>query len=510
MEAISKNPFGLTMKTAFKGRLSFILLLIGLLVAGCVSVERSLVSGRKRAYGYTWQQEVQIGREADQSIIVQYGLYEDKDMEAYITRLGQELLAVSHLRREDTPPEMKNTPFTFRLLDSPVVNAFALPGGYVYITRGLLAHLENEAQLAVVLGHEIGHVVGRHASKRAAAQQFGQLAVIAGAVGAQTILGGIAAEQVLNTAGTAAGLLFLSYGRDDERESDRLGVEYAALKGYQSGEGARFFRSLKRLSERAGQSIPSFLSTHPDPGEREVTIQRLAQEWAQKVSMSRVEEDTYLVQIDGIVLGDDPRQGYVENGIFYHPTLTFQFPVPSGYTVINQPSQVALVAEDQKAIMVFTIATDVKSAADAGTRFAAQEGITVLDQGADRVNGLPAYDVVATATDQQGVEYKLINRYIEYGGNVYSFLAYTTAGAFDAYRRGFFNTLDGFRRLTDSQKINVSPTRLKIVTTNRSGPFRSFLPANMPRGITADELAIMNQVTLDEQIPRGKKLKLPA
>ena len=490
-------------------RLSVITILVGFLLAGCVSVDRSLVSGRKRAYGYTWAQEVQIGKESDQAIITQYGLYDDPEMAAYVDKLGQELLAVSHLRREDTPAEMRNTPFTFRLLDSPVVNAFALPGGYVYITRGLMAHLENEAQLAVVLGHEIGHVVGRHASKRAAAQQFGQLAVIAGAVGAQSVLGGNAGEQVLNTAGTAAGLLFLSYGRDDERESDRLGVEYSALEGYESGEGSAFFRTLKRLSDQAGQSIPSFLSTHPDPGERELTIQRMASEWEQQVPMNRVEADALLAQVDDIVLGDDPRQGYEENGMFYHPTLKFQFPVPSGYTVINQPSQVALVASDQKAITVFTIASDVANAADAGAKFAAQEGITVLERKAVSINGLTGYDVLATAADQQGAEYKLATRYIEYGGNVYSFMAYSAASTFDNYQRAFYNVLDGFRRLSDQSKINVSPTRVNVITTTRSGTFQSFLPNPLPRGVTADGLAILNQVTLDENIPRGAKLKLP-
>ncbi len=486
-----------------------VFLMIAVLGTGCVSVETSLISGRRRAYGYTWQQEVQLGREADQSIIVQYGLYDDDELETYIDALGQDLLAVSHLRRADTPEEMRNTPFTFRLLDSPVVNAFALPGGYIYVTRGLLAHLENEAQLAVVLGHEIGHVVGRHTSIRAANQQFGQLAVIAGAVGAQGIFGGDAGQEFLNVAGTAASLLFLSYGREDEREADQLGVEYAALDGYQSGEGSAFFRSLKRISEKAGSSLPGFLSTHPDPGERELTIQRLASEWEQKVQMDRVETDAYLAQVDGIVVGDDPRQGYTESGVFYHPTLRFQFPVPSGYQVINQPSQVALVEANQKALMVLTIASDVSSAQDAGVKFAAQEGITVIDQGATRVNGLSAYDVLATAFDDQGAEYQLVARYIEYSGTIYSFLSYTTRSAYSSYQSAFYQTLDGFRPLTDRSKIDVNPNILDVITTNRSGTFQSFLPANLPDGFTPEDVAIINQVNLNDTIPGGAKIKIP-
>ena len=486
-----------------------LVILLSLPMTGCVSLEESLVSGRKRAYGYTWQQEVQIGQESDQAIVAQYGLYDDPELAAYVTRLGEELLAVSHLRRDDTPAEMKNTPFTFRVLDSPVVNAFALPGGFVYITRGILAHLDNEAQLAVVLGHEIGHVVGRHGSKRAASQQFGQLGVIVGAAVAQGVLGGTAGQDVLESGGTGVGLLFLSWGRDDERESDRLGVEYSALTGYQAGEGSEFFRSLKRMSANSGSSIPNFLSTHPDPGERELEITRMASTWEQQVTMNKLNRNPYLDLIEDMIVGNDPRQGYTEGNAFYHPTLKFQFPVPSGYQVVNQPTQVVLVEPNQKAIMVFSIASDAGSAQEAGSNFAAQEGISVLQQGSTNVNSLRAYDVLANATDQQSNEFQLVSRHVEYGGNVYSFLSYSAKTDFDSYKSAFYSTLDGFRRLTDQNKINVSPTRLNIVTTSRNGVFSSFLPDPLPKGFTAEDIAIINQVELTDQIPRGAKLKIP-
>lgn len=486
-----------------------LVILLGMPLAGCVSMEQSLVTGRKRAYGYTWQQEVQIGQESDQAIVAQYGLYDDPELSAYVTRLGEELLAVSHLRRPDTPEEMRNTPFTFRVLDSPVINAFALPGGFVYITRGILAHLDNEAQLAVVLGHEIGHVVGRHGSKRAASQQFGQLGVIVGAAVAQGVFGGTAGQDVLETGGTGVGLMFLSWGRDDERESDRLGVEYSAMKGYEASEGSEFFRSLQRLSAQSGQSLPNFLSTHPDPGDREQEIKRMAANWKQQLTMNKTNENEYYNLIEDIVVGNDPRQGYTEGNMFYHPTLKFRFPVPSGYQVVNQPTQVVLVEPNQNAIIVFSIASDVNSAQEAGTNFASQEGISVIQQGTASVNGLSAYDVLANATDQQSNEFQLISRHVEYGGNVYSFLSYSAKDNFDTYQTAFYSTLNGFARLTDQSKINVSPTRLDIVTTTRSGPFNSFLPNPLPRGFTELDLAIINQVEVNEQIPRGAKLKIP-
>src|SRR5690606_24269632 len=142
---------------------------------------------------------------------------------------------------------------------------FALPGGYIYVTRGLMAHVQNEAQLAVILGHEVGHVAARHASKRAFQQQLGTIGLIGGAIGGELL--GLPGGQILEAGSTITQLMFLSYGRDDERESDLLGVEYAALNHYEAAEGAHFFETLKRISESAGQEIPSFLSSHPDPGE---------------------------------------------------------------------------------------------------------------------------------------------------------------------------------------------------------------------------------------------------
>ena len=479
-----------------------------MLLTGCFSVEQNLVSGRKRAFGYTWAQEVQIGQEADPQIVAQYGLYDDEAVADYVTRLGQELLEVSHLRRPDTPAQMANTPFYFRVLDSPVVNAFALPGGYIYVTRGLLSHLQNEAQLAMVLGHEIGHVVGRHSSKRAATQQIGQLLTVGGALGAQAVLGGNAAQEVLNTGGTAVGLMFLSYGRDDERESDRLGVEYAAIEGFKSGEGAHFFRSLQRIQQKSGQSIPSFLSTHPDPGEREVTIQRLAEDWAQRVEMNRVGMEDYLDIVNGLTVGDDPRQGYVENGYFYHPVMKFQFPVPSGWQVINEPTRVVLVGPEQAAVTVFTLAQDANTAQAAGEAFAGQEGLTVIEQGNTRTNGLAAYNVLATAVSEQQ-EYQLLARYVELGGTVFSFQSFTLKTSFDTHSNDMYRSSNGFAQLNDRSKIDVQPTSMAIVPAPRSGTFQSFLPAQMPRGFEPIDFAIMNQVNLDTQIPRGYPLKLP-
>ncbi len=477
-----------------------------LFVEGC-AVSTNPVSGRRRFYGYSWAEERRIGQEADRQIIAQYGLYDDPALAAYVDSLGQVILAHSHLRRPNTPKEFRETPFVFRVLDSPVVNAFALPGGYVYVTRGLLAHLNNEAQLAVVLGHEIGHVAARHASQRAFELQLGQVALLGGAVLGQEVLG-LPGGDVLQLGGAVAQLLFLKYSRDDERESDRLGVEYAVRAGYDAAEAAAFFQSLKRLGEQSGASLPSFLSTHPDPGEREQSIRALTARWMQEVgSASRVNQAVYYTRIKGIVLGEDPRQGYVADGAFYHPTLRFWFPLPTDFQVINQPSQVLLVEKGQQAALVLTLASE-PSAAEAAQAWAGQKGLTVLDRGSERVNGLTAVYVVAEGQTSEGQTVRVLRYFIEHEGRVYSLAGYTLAAQYARYRPTFLQVMRGFAPLRDPARLRVEPIALVIRPAERTAPFRALLPP-LPEAFSPEMVAIMNQVELEAIVQAGTPLKLP-
>src|SRR5688572_4198753 len=163
------------------------LALITIILVACVT-ERSPVTGKRRAYGFSWAQELKMGQEADKQVIQEFGLYNDPELQAYVQRVGQGVLSKSDMRDADAPELYRNSPFTFRVLDSPVVNAFAIPGGYVYVTRGLLTHLDNEAQLSVVLGHEIAHVAARHSARQAFKAQLGQLGLMAGAIIGSTVL----------------------------------------------------------------------------------------------------------------------------------------------------------------------------------------------------------------------------------------------------------------------------------------------------------------------------------
>ncbi|MFB6279109.1 MAG: M48 family metalloprotease [Salinibacter sp.] len=488
-----------------------LLLLLVSVSTGCVSTGINPVSGNTRAYGYSWQEEVKMGKKADKQIQNQYGVYEDKELQKYVDKVAQKVLAESHIRRPDTPKKFRTTEFEFRVLDSPVINAFALPGGYVYVTRGLMAHLNNEAQLAVVLGHEIGHVEARHASQQAARKQFTRGLLVGGAVLGQATLGGNVGRQVLNLGGTAAQLLSLSYSRDNERESDRLGVEYAVRAGYDAAEGAAFFGSLERVQEQAGQSIPTWKSTHPDPGARKRTIPKLAKKWEARVKepATMVNQEAYYSALENIVLGKNPRQGFAEGGVFYHPELAFRFSIPSRWDVQNQPQRVALVHPDQSAYMLFQFA-DAKTPTAAARTFADQEGLTVLDRQRTSVNGNEARRILAEGTTQKGGKIRLLSYFIAYGDNVYQFQGATTADQYATYRPDFERSMTSFARLTDPDKLNRQPTRLTIRPAGQRASFRSFVDTNaLPSDLSATDLAIINQLDLGQTVAASRPLKLP-
>lgn len=489
--------------------ISLILVLV-LLFSAC-SVQQSAISGSKRAYGYSWDQEKQIGKEADKQIQQQYGVYDNDELRAYVDNIGQEMLAVSHMNRPDTPSEYDGTDFYFRILDSPVVNAFALPGGYIYVTRGLLAHLDNEAQLSVVLGHEIGHVIARHASQRAFEQQMGQIALIGGAIGGELL--GLPGGDILGIGSQAAQLLFLSYSRDDERESDQLGVEYASMQQYKAAEGAQFFVSLERMSKQSGQSIPDWQSTHPDPAERAKSIPELAEQWRAKGYEQTIDNtDQYMGKLDNMVYGENPREGFTRNSNFYHPDMKFQFPYPEDWQVVNQRSLVAVLSKDQDAVSIMTLDGQSAGAESSVNEFLNQEGITTLRKEKAESNGLSAFRAEANAQTEDGTQLKFYLYAIEYNGSIYRFLNYTTVEKYGAHASYFNEITSGFRELTDSDILNIQPVRLQAVKASRSGTFQSFLPTNLESlsiQVSPEDLAIMNQVGLDEKINTGTWLKLP-
>ncbi len=493
-------------KYVLKGSKLILILCMMASLSGCV-VQRSAVTGNKRAYAYSWSQEVQIGKQANDQVKQEYGLYDNPALARYVTMIGDSVLDHSDMRGPDVQKIYRTTPFHYQVLNSSIVNAFALPGGYVYITRGILASLNNEAQLAVVLGHETGHVAARHSSQSALAQQAGQLALVGGAIVGQEALG-MPADQILQLGGMATQLLFLRYSRDDEREADRLGVEYSAKAGYQSSDASAFFTTLKRMQEQSGQTLPSMMSTHPDPGDRQETIKKLAAEWKSKgYKMTIEDQKKYYNEIDGIIYGVNPREGFTKNGMFYHPQLKFQFPVPGDWQVYNQTSQVVLANKDQSAVMIMSVDTNRTPQASVQA-FLNQEGITTIKTSSTNKHNLSGYEGYASATTQQG-DVKVYLYAVSYGGNVYRFLDYTTPSQFDSMVGHFTNTAYGFTSLTDQSILNIQPVRIHVIEVQQDTRFSDLLPKQLPMDIKPEDVAILNQVKLDDVIPKGTPVKIP-
>ena len=480
------------------------LLLSALLVYSCVS-DIIPATGERRYLGFTWEQEKEIGKETSQQVAALFGTYRDSKLERYVTDVGNRVLATSHLRRPGIDEQIRKTPVTFGVLDSPIINAMALPGGYIYVTRGMLAHLNNEDQLASVLAHEIGHVAARHAARQTWQQQLGQGLLLGGVLLGQGL--GLPAQDILNLGSMAAQLIFLRYSREDELEADKLGVEYSSAAGYDPREAVGLFETLDRIQEKEGQGMPSFLATHPDPGDR---IQRI-RELTARMPRGRqpLADSRYLNANAGLVLGEDPRQGFVEGNVFYHPDLRFRFPVPRGFKVINQPAQVVMVEGQNRAVLGFTSAGE-NSLQTAVAGFLKQPGLRVIERGAMRSNGLPAYAAVAEAQTENGQVVRIMAYFIDYRGTVYHFVGYTSPQLFGNFRNLFLQTMQGFSAVQDARVLNRQPVRIALETVRRPASFRELIPRSLPEPFTPEDVAIMNQVELNQRIDPGRILKLPS
>jgi predicted Zn-dependent protease len=463
----------------------------GLLLNGCAV---NPVSGRQEFMLVSESDEIRLGKATDSEIARTYGLYQDDALQAYLEALGQQLARKSHR------PEL---PFRFKVLDSAVVNAFAVPGGYVYVTRGILAYLNNEAELAGVLGHEIGHVTARHSAQQISRAQIAQLGLGIGSILSDNFAGFAGLAQF----GVSA--LFLKFSRDNERQADDLGVEYAMRSGFDATQMADFFRTLERLRPESDQKgLPSWLSTHPDPPDRIRSIQIKTEQWHSKLGRPPllVNEVGYLHRIDGLIFGEDPRQGYMEEDIFYHPELKFQFPVPKKWKLRNSPSQVEIVSSDQRAAILLA-ATREAQPQSAAKKFIQQSQAQVVTVDTAAVNGLPAQRVVSDIATEQGV-IRILSMFVQKGELVYVFHGYTARSLFSSYLSEFRRTMEGFAVLTDPGKINKAPDRIRIRTVLKNGILQNAL---MEMGVPQDKLkdtAILNGKELHDTVIAGGLLKI--
>ena len=451
------------------------------------------VSGKQELMLLSEGDEIKLGIETDTQVIEEYGVFEDPKLTAYLNDFCQRLGRVSH-RSQLT--------YRFKIVDVSVVNAFAVPGGYVYFSRGILALLNSEAELAGVMGHEIGHIAARHSAKQYSRAQLAQLGLGFGGIFVDSpIISGLAKF--------GAGMLFLRFSRDHERQADDLGVEYASKAGYDATQLANFFETLERMnpgSDRSG--LPGWFSTHPSPENRVQAVRARAKEWQQKLGLRdwKINHDPYLKEIDGLMFGDDPRQGYVDEHIFYHPNLRFQFPVPAKWKLSNKPSQVQMVSEREDAIILLYVTSD-SSSREAVRTFVSKTNANVIRTDATQVNGLSTQRVVSEIRTQQAI-YRLLSYFIEKGRHVFVFHGLTLIDRFQNYGPPFENTMRQFRELSDPRRINVKPDRIRIRTTRTSDTLENVLRSYGVQNEKLKEMALLNGGNLDQVIPANSLIKV--
>ena len=460
------------------------------------------VTGKKEIVFMSQEKEIALGAESHPSIVATMGLYEDKKLNDFINEKGKAMAAISH--RPDLP-------YQFYIVDSPIVNAFAVPGGYVYFTRGIMAHFNNEAEFAGVLGHEIGHVTARHSARQQTSQILGQGALMAGMIlSPQVRAMGESAVQGLQ-------MLMLSYSRAHETESDEIGVTYSSKIGYDAVQMAQFFGTLKKLSDKSGQAIPTFQSTHPDPGDRYNKVQQLAKQYqSSNPGNYAVNRDQYLRMIDGIIYGEDPRQGFVENSMFYHPELRFQFPVPKGWQYENSPIQFQMAPSDGQSLMMLTLGSG-NTLEEAAQNIVKQYNLKVLENAKQTINGNQALVMISqqVATDQgqqttaqdPKTTVQIATWIIQYNNTMYVLHGMSYQATFNNQFNTFKSVASGFRSLTDQNKINRKPERIVVKTVDRDGTFQQAMQSLKMPSNRMSELEIINGMNANDRVTRGMLVK---
>jgi len=458
------------------------------------------VTGKRQIVLMTEAQEIEMGKDADPQIVAQYGLYENKVLQDFITQKGKSMAAISH---------RPNLNYEFKVLDSDILNAFAVPGGYVYFTRGIMAHFNNEAEFAGVLGHEIGHITARHSVSQQTKAVLGQV----GLIGSMILVPKVA--EFAEPLSQGLGLLFLKFGRDAETQSDQLGVEYSSKIGYDAREMAGFFNTLERKSNSSeNAALPDFLSTHPNPGSRNTAVMNLSVDWKNKLKLTNpsINRDSYLRKIEGLIYGEDPKQGYLENNIFYHPELKFEFPVPKGWNYQNSPQRVQVSPQDGKAIMMMSLASgnSLQAAAD---KALIDNNLRPIESNQIKVNGLNAISVIADVNPKEGEQsstVRTLNYFIQHNNAIYHFLGVSSVNDFESYSPSFSQCMKNFKELKDAAKLNKLAERIRIKTVLKTGTLKQALSANRVPESRMEELSVLNGMQLNDTVQQGSLIKIIA
>lgn len=445
-------------------------------------------------------QERQIGAEQHPKMVQHFGgIYDEGMVGGYVAAVGGRVAGNTGTSANG---------YHFTLLDSPVINAFALPGGYVYVTRGLLALANNEAELASVLGHEIGHVTARHGAKRQTQSTLISLLAIGLGVAFQ--------NDLVNQASQIAGAYFVtSYSRDQEYEADQLGVGYINRTGYDPYGAPRFLQQMDRntqlMAKLAGQEGRSnamdFFATHPPAPDRVRRAAAKAGTFAGPGEKPAL-RDAYLDQIDGMIYGDSPEEGFVRGRKFLHPVLKMGFEVPEGFYMMNSSQAVVARGPNNSAIQFDAAPVDPRMSTSAFIRDVWAKGAQIDNVETIDVNGFKGATTAITLNQQGGsMTYRLIALRIA-NDKVHRFLMAAPTRTYNQLAEEFRRTTYSYRRLSDREVANLKPYRLRVVTVGRGDSVRS-LAARMPYDrYNEDRFRVLNAMGPNDTLRAGQRVKI--
>ncbi|MGH7559727.1 MAG: M48 family metalloprotease [Gemmatimonadales bacterium] len=445
------------------------------LAAACAT---NPATGKREISLVSESQEIAMGEETAKSVRGSIGLVEDAGLQAYVRDIGMRMAKAS---------ERPDLPWSFEVIDDPEVNAFAAPGGKIFVTRGILPFLGSEAELAGVLGHEAGHVTARHTARQITRAQLAQVGLVAGSIVSSTFAS--------MAGGVAAGLqvLFLKYSRADESQSDELGFRYMRRTNYDVREMPEVYAALARVSALSGGGrLPTWQSSHPDPADRqEKALQRAQSVPADSLRNAIIDEAEYVRAIDGIIFGVNPRQGYFEQNRFLHPDLKFGFTFPQGWQTDNQPQAVVALAPNKDAIVQLAFGEGDPEAAL--QKFAQQQGIQMRPGQRITIGGQRGVTAEFQAQDQQGNVVAGRVTYLSYDGRTYELLGYSVGNRYTAYSDTFLRSMQTFDRLTDPAALNKQPRHLKTIQLSRAMTIEEFQRQYAPT-VKVEVVAAINGV----------------
>jgi predicted Zn-dependent protease len=456
------------------------------------------VTGKRELSFMSEAQEIAAGRELDAQVRQEMGLYEDDDLQQYVQELGLRLA-----RRSQRP----NLPWSFAVLDSPAVNAFALPGGFIYITRGILPYLDNEAQLVGVLGHEIGHVTARHSAQQYTRGMGASLGVLVSSIFVPAV------RPFSDLAEGGLGVLFLKFGRDDELQADALGAEYTAAGGWDPDEVPAVLTTLARIAEMTDRNgVPNWLTTHPQPEARVTRVGEMVTKVRRAAADAPfiVDRDGYLARIDGLVFGDNPEDGVVRGNIFLHPPLRFALAFPEGWEITNSEEQVVAQEPGNKVFIVLrTIQARPGSSLDQiAQQHMRESGYKATDVTSATVGGMRA--VLGTYEGTASGIGKVMARgaHVLLGRSTFFIGGIAPPTLYPGVAADFDRTIQSFREMSREEAEAVKPNLIDFYTARDGDTWQSIAQRAGKALVSANTLAIMNDHAIDELPKPGTRLKI--